>query len=315
MRARRPGIRLLPNAITVLALCSGLSAVQYALAERYAFAVAAIVLAAALDAVDGRIARRLDAASRTGAELDSLADAISFGVAPALVLFIWVLDDVRAGWAIALVFVVCVVLRLARFNTLLDDTTQPPFTKEFFIGVPSPAGALLVLAPLVVTLQIGQGWWSSPQVIGVWTVSVALLMISRLPTLSLKRIRIPQDWIITLLLVIMLAAIVVVNYPGAALVVAMIGYLLHLPYAAWRYRWLAQHPEAWEVYGRQRRAIRRARRRRPPLRRRVAGAAAAVRASAGFRTSEGERRRDGVESSGQPQPRARRGLRRPGGGH
>lgn len=293
---------------------------QYALAGRYAFAVAAIVLAAVLDAVDGRIARRLDAASRTGAELDSLADAISFGVAPALVLFIWELNDVRAGWTVALVFVVCVVLRLARFNTLLDDTGQPPFTKEFFIGVPSPAGALLVLAPLVVTLEAGKGWWSSPQAIVAWTVTVAFLMISRLPTLSLKRVRIPQKWIMTLLLVIMLAAIVVVNYPRIALVVAMIGYLLHLPYAAWRYRWLAQHPEAWEVYGRQRRAIRRARRRRPPLRRRVAGAAAAVRASAAFHASGGDRRRDdgdpnrqpSRESNGAPPPRGRRGLRRPG---
>lgn len=293
---------------------------QYALAGRFSFAVAAIVLAAVLDAVDGRIARRLDAASRTGAELDSLADAISFGVAPALVLFIWELNDVGVGWPVALVFVVCVVLRLARFNTLLDDTGQPPFTKEFFIGVPSPAGALLVLAPLVVTLEAGEGWWSSPQTIGTWTVIVAFLMISRLPTLSLKRVRIPQQWIMTLLLVIMLTALVVVSYPKIALVVAMIGYLLHLPYAAWRYRWLAQHPEAWEVYGRQRRAIRRARRRRPPLRRRVAGAAAAVRASAAFHASRGDRLRDDGdpnrqpprESNGQPPPRGRRGLRRPG---
>lgn len=301
MRPAKPGVRLLPNAITVLALCSGLSAVQYALSGRYAFAVAAVVVAAALDAVDGRIARRLDAASRTGAELDSLADAISFGVVPALVLFIWGLDDGRAGWTVALIFVVCVVLRLARFNTLLDDTTQPPFTKEFFVGVPSPAGALLALAPLVVTLQVGDGWWSTPTAIATWTVAIAFLMISRLPTLSLKRVHVPQRWIVPLLLLIMLTAIVVVSYPLVALVLAMAGYLLHLPYAAWRYRWLARHPEAWEVYGRQRRAIRRARRRRPALRRGVA-----------FRTSTGDRRRNG-ELGDRPRRRRRLGLRRPDG--
>jgi len=274
-------VRLLPNAITVLALCSGLSAVQYALAGRHAFAVAAIAVAAALDAADGRIARRLDAASRTGAELDSLADAISFGVAPALVLFIWGLDGYRAGWSVALVFVVCVVLRLARFNTLLDDTTRPVFTTEFFVGVPSPAGALLVLAPLVVWLEFGAGWWSAPLVIGAWTVLIAFLMISRVPTLSLKRVRVPQQWIMALLLLIMLAAIVVVSYPLVALLLAMVAYLAHLPYAAWRYRWLAEHPETWGLPSRQRRAVRRARRRRPAFRRRVAGAA--VRASAAVR--------------------------------
>lgn len=275
MRAPKPGVRLLPNAITVLALCSGLSAVQYALAGKFAASVAAIVLAAALDAADGRIARRLDAASRTGAELDSLADAISFGVAPALVLFVWGLESYRAGWTVALVFVVCVVLRLARFNTLLDDSSRPAFTTEFFVGVPSPAGALLVLGPLVVWLQVGGGWWSAPLTVGVWTVLIAFLMISRVPTLSFKRIRVPQQWIMSLLLVIMLSAIVVVSYPLVALLLATVAYLAHLPYAVWRYRWLVAHPEAWELPNRQRRAIRRARRRRPAFRR-----GAAVRASA-----------------------------------
>ena len=151
------GVRLLPNAITVLALCSGLSAVKFALDGNYAAAIAAISLAALLDALDGRLARLLDATSRIGAELDSLADGISFGVAPAVVLFIWALEDIRAGWSVALVFTVCVVLRLARFNTLLDDTEAPPFSKEFFVGVPSPSGALLALLPLTVFLQVGGG--------------------------------------------------------------------------------------------------------------------------------------------------------------
>ncbi|MGH3987773.1 MAG: CDP-alcohol phosphatidyltransferase family protein, partial [Pseudonocardiaceae bacterium] len=120
------GVRLLPNVITVLALCSGLSALKFALDGNNAGALAAIALAALLDGVDGRLARLLDATSRIGAELDSLADAISFGVAPAVVLFVWALDDIRVGWPVALVFTVCAVLRLARFNTLLDDTDALP---------------------------------------------------------------------------------------------------------------------------------------------------------------------------------------------
>ena len=136
------GIRLLPNAITVLALCAGLSALKFALDGNFTGALAAIGLAALLDALDGRLARLLDATSRIGAELDSLADSVSFGVAPAVVLFVWSLHGIRVGWPVALVFTVCVVLRLARFNTLLDDTEALPFTKEFFIGIPSPAGAL-----------------------------------------------------------------------------------------------------------------------------------------------------------------------------
>jgi CDP-diacylglycerol--serine O-phosphatidyltransferase len=289
MATAAPGVRLLPNAITVLAMCSGLSAVQFALDARYSAAVVAIGAAALFDSLDGRLARLLDATSRIGAELDSLADAVSFGVAPALVMFIWGLSGQRAGWTVTLVFVVCVVLRLARFNTLLD-TERPPFTREFFIGVPSPSGALLALLPLVLTLHLGDGWWSSTLAVSVWTVLAALLMVSRIPTLSMKTIRVaPQAIVPTLVLVVVVAA-GTIAYPFAALSIGMLLYLAHLPYAGYRYRWLAAHPEAWEAEPRQRRAIRRegsARRLglRRPLRRRVAGAAA--RASARVRRHRG----------------------------
>ncbi len=154
-----PGVRLLPNAITVLAMCAGLSAVQFALSRNYAAAIASIAVAAVLDSLDGRLARLLDATSKMGAELDSLSDAISFGVAPALVLYIWKFPGDRTGWVIALVFAVCIILRLARFNTLLEDTEQPPYAKEFFVGVPAPAGGLLVLLPLILFVQIGHDGW------------------------------------------------------------------------------------------------------------------------------------------------------------
>jgi len=305
------GVRLLPNVITVLALCSGLSALKFALDGNFTGALAAIGVAAVLDSLDGRLARLLDATSRIGAELDSLADCVSFGVAPAVVLFVWTLHGARVGWPVALVFTVCVVLRLARFNTLLDDSDALPFAKEFFIGIPSPAGALLALLPLTVFLQLGGGWWSAPVAVAAWTVAVAVAMVSRLPTLSMKTIRVPAPAVAPLLALIAGLAAAVITFPLVSLGVAMVLYLVHVPYASYRYRWLAQHPSAWEVAPRERRAIRRTARSmrrlglRPPLRRRVAGAAA--------RAGAAVRRRRGAETNGQVpgDRRSRRiGLRR-----
>lgn len=281
MARTTPGVRLLPNAITVLAVCSGLSAVQFMLHNEHMAAIVAIAVAAVLDSLDGRIARLLDATSKMGAELDSLADAISFGVAPALVLYIWKLGEHnnRFGWVIALTFAVCIVLRLARFNTLLDDTEKPLYTKEFFVGVPAPAGGLLALLPLILKIQIGHdGWWSAQPVVMLWTIAVAALLISRIPTLSVKTVRVPAKFVAPLLVLVGLLAAAVITYPMIALAAALAGYLCHIPYAVRRKHWLARHPEAWDVPPRERRAIRRAygaSRRlglRPPLRR-VAGAA------------------------------------------
>lgn len=274
---RTPGVRVLPNAITVLALCSGLSAVRFALSGDFDLCIAAVALAAVFDSLDGRIARLLDATSKMGAELDSLSDAIAFGVAPALVVFIWVLHDYRAGWVVTLVFAVCMILRLARFNTLLDDREQPPYSKEFFTGVPAPAGGLLAMLPLALFEQVGNGWWASPAVVTVWTVAVAALLISRIPTLSAKTVRVPPKAVAPLLVLVGLLAAAIITFPLGTLVVAMVVYLVHIPFSVRRYHWLARHPEAWSVAPRERRAIRRAgvARRlglRPPLRR-VAGVA------------------------------------------
>jgi len=278
-----PGIRLLPNAITVLAMSAGLSAVQFAIVGMWGAAIAAIAAAALLDGLDGRIARLLDATSKMGAELDSLADAISFGVAPALVIYVWRFEPNRGGWIVALVFAVCMVLRLARFNTLLD-VEQPPYAKEFFVGVPAPAGGLLLLLPLIVDEQIGHGgWWSSVPVVIVWTVGVALLLVSRIPTLSLKSIKVPPRAVAPMLVLVALLGAAIITFPLIALICAMVVYLVHLPYSVRRYLWLAKHPEAWSVPAADRRAIRRAHgvanRRlglRQPLRGRVAGAALRV---------------------------------------
>jgi CDP-diacylglycerol---serine O-phosphatidyltransferase len=309
-----PGVRVLPNAVTVLALCAGLSAVQFALAGHFELAIAGTMVASVLDGLDGRIARLLDATSKMGAELDSLSDGIAFGVAPALVVFVWQLRDLRIGWVIALAFAVCMILRLARFNTLLDDEEQPPYAKEFFVGVPAPAGGLLVMLPIALQIQLGDGWWTEPWVVAVWTVGVAALLISRVPTLSVKTFKVPARAVAPLLVAVGLLAAAVVTYPLATLVVAMLVYLLHIPYAVRRYHWLAHHPEAWTVPPRERRAIRRAggARRlglRPPLRR-VAGAA---------RRAVGRPRPEDVPTApyGMPapltyQPVPRRGWRRVG---
>jgi CDP-diacylglycerol--serine O-phosphatidyltransferase len=315
VRVTTPGVRLLPNAITVLALCAGLSAVQFALTKNYAMAIASIGIAAVLDSLDGRIARLLDATSKMGAELDSLSDGISFGVAPALVIYVWQTGADRIGWVASLIFAVCMILRLARFNTLLDDAEQPPYASEFFVGVPAPAGGLLAMLPLVASLQWGEGWWSSQYVVWAWTVAIAALLISRIPTLSLKTVRAPARAIAPLLIGVALLAAAIIQFPLVALVVAMILYLTHIPFAVKRHRWLARHPEAWTVPARERRAIRRARsaRRlglRPPLRRRVAGAA--MRAVRLPRTGETVRTPRGSQNGQGPRRRSWRqiGLRR-----
>ncbi|SFS56663.1 CDP-diacylglycerol--serine O-phosphatidyltransferase [Saccharopolyspora flava] len=277
-----PGVRLLPNAITVLAMCAGLSAIQFALNGQLDFAIGSVAVAAVLDGLDGRIARLLDATSKMGAELDSLADAMSFGVAPALTLYAWHMQDNRAGWVVSLIFAVCMVLRLARFNTLLDDAEQPPFAKEFFVGVPAPAAGLLALLPLALTAHFGYpGWWANQPVVMVWMVLIAALAVSRVPTLSLKTVKVPPKLVAPLLVGVALLAALVVVFPLISLAIAMVLYLLHIPYAVYRYQWLAQHPEAWDAAPRERRDIRRRNQRRlglrPPLRRSVAGAARRVR--------------------------------------
>ena len=165
-RRRLPGLsvgRLIPNALTLLALCAGATAIRLALTERWELAVAAVGVAMLLDALDGRIARLMKATSRFGAELDSLADVVNFGLTPALMVYLWALGDTGGlGWALALVYVICCALRLARFNTALSDENPPPWAGKFFTGVPAPAGAGLVLLPMALAFVVcsSQGAWS-----------------------------------------------------------------------------------------------------------------------------------------------------------
>ncbi|MFH5210599.1 CDP-diacylglycerol--serine O-phosphatidyltransferase [Antrihabitans spumae] len=265
-RARqiRP-VRLLPSVITVMALCAGLSAVKFALDHDLRIALAMIGAAAVLDTLDGRIARLLDATSKMGAELDSLSDAVSFGVAPALILYTALLErNANGGWIIALIFAVSIVLRLARFNTLNDDDTRPSYAREYFVGVPAPAGALIALLPIAMFAEFGDGWWANFYLVAAWTIFSAALIVSRIPTLAMKSVSVPPQLAAVLLVFVAIAAAALVVYP-LILLMALVGiYLVHIPFAVRSQRWVAARPETWDRKPAERRAERRAIRRSSP---------------------------------------------------
>jgi len=225
-----PLTRLLPNLLTVFALCGGLTGIRFALLGRWHEAVLAIAIAAIFDVLDGRVARMLNIASKFGAELDSLSDCVSFGVAPALIMYQWRLHNVEElGWVSVLVYAVCIALRLARFNTMLEDHSRPLWTKTFFTGIPSPGAAGLSLFPLV--LYVAFGWDSSlpDALIAVWIIFVGLLTVSRLPTMSLKGWRVPHHWVAPLFAVIVLMIAALITSPWLTLTAVITTYIISMP--------------------------------------------------------------------------------------
>jgi CDP-diacylglycerol---serine O-phosphatidyltransferase len=244
-----PGVRFLPNAITVLALCSGLSSVAFALRGQWFPAIAAIGVAGILDSLDGPAARLLRSTSRIGAELDSLSDLVSFGIAPALVVYVWKFDggpSISYGWAFCLLFAVCIALRLARFNSLLEDDDPKPYAKGFFTGVPAPAAGLLSTIPLLLEIRYGAGhWFSSRWTVAIWLTLVAALAVSRLPSIALKSVRVAPGLIVPLLALLVLAVALEFYEPQLILAIGIGVYLLHLPYASWKFQYLKRHPELW----------------------------------------------------------------------
>lgn len=190
----QPISRVFPNLITLAGMCCGLSSIRFAIMERWDLAVAFILAAALIDGMDGRVARMLGATSQFGAQLDSLSDFLCFGVAPALVMYLWQLHDIKGiGWAVVLFFSACTALRLARFNTALFDDNKEPWESKFFIGVPSPAGGILCLLPLIVSLELEMMVEVPKALIAFNVVLVAMLMASRIPTFSGKKIRIKHE--------------------------------------------------------------------------------------------------------------------------
>ena len=230
---------LLPNLITLLALCAGLTAIRMAIEGRLDLALGAIVLAAVLDGIDGRVARLLKGTSRFGAELDSLADFVNFGVAPALILYFWGLHDLRSfGWIAALVFALCGGLRLARFNVMIDDPNRPVWAGNFFTGIPAPAGAITVLLPIYLfflglPVNLVTIWFTF-----VYTLAIALLMVSRLPVFSGKRVgkRVPPEMVLPVFVVVVLFVALLISYPWIVLSVGTLVYLACLPIGWQAYR-------------------------------------------------------------------------------
>ncbi|MEO0690104.1 MAG: CDP-diacylglycerol--serine O-phosphatidyltransferase [Pseudomonadota bacterium] len=227
---------MLPNAITAAALCSGLTGVRFAIDGQWAYAILAVILAAVLDGIDGRIARLLNAQSRFGAELDSLADSISFGVAPALILFLWSLQDLaRFGWFAALLFAICCALRLARFNAQIDTDEQPHKSAGFLTGVPAPVGAGLAFAPFYVWQETGLAIFRDPLLIAVWVAAIGVLMISNMATLSWGAIRPRRGIRLWLIVVVALLFAALLLEPWWCLTVISATYLLLMPYALIKY--------------------------------------------------------------------------------
>ena len=233
--------RLIPNMLTVMALCAGLTSIRYTLDQRWELAAIAIVIAGVLDGLDGRIARLLDGASKFGAELDSLSDFIAFGVAPALLLYYWCMRGAGGiGWVLALLFAVCCALRLARFNTKLDNTDLPAWTSRFFTGVPAPAGAGLALLPICATLEFGPGLVDRPAFVGPFMLVVAALMISRVPTFSFKRIKVPHRHVGIALLSVGALVAFLVSTPWITLLALGAAYIASIPFSHFAYQRLSQ---------------------------------------------------------------------------
>jgi CDP-diacylglycerol--serine O-phosphatidyltransferase len=267
-RTRRAvNLQILPSAMTVLSICAGLTSIRFALQHQPVPAMSLIVAAAILDGLDGRVARMLDAQTRMGAEIDSLADAVNFGVAPALVLYVSTLSKWPVGWAVVLLYAVCVVLRLARYNALQDDGSQPPYAHEFFVGMPAPAGAVSMIGLMGLKLQFGEGWWTSVWFLCIWVTGTSILMVSGIPMRKMHTVRVAPKYATAVLLMLVVFAAAAVLEPFLTIWVIIIAYLCHVPFAVRTKRWLDEHPEVWDDQPKQRRAVRRADRRAQPSRR------------------------------------------------
>src|ERR1700685_4386259 len=241
LRRRRfrpiPVRMLVPNFITLLAICAGLTAIRLSTEGRMELAVAAIVFAALLDGIDGRVARMIKGQSKFGAELDSLADFVNFGVAPGLILYFWQLHQLgNGGWIAAMVFAISGGLRLARFNATMDDPNKPPFAANFFTGVPAPLGAITVLLPIYLAFV---GVPKPPVVLtALFTLAIAFLMISRLPVFSGKtvRMRVPPEMVLPVFVSVVFFIALLIGYPWHILSAGSILYLLSLPLGWKSYR-------------------------------------------------------------------------------
>lgn len=224
---------ILPNLITVLAICAGLTGIRFAFEGRIAEAVGLVLIAAFLDGVDGRLARAMKAQSKFGAQMDSLADIVNFGVAPAMVLYASVLDQARSiGWIAALVYVTACGLRLARFNVMADDPNKPSWSGDFFVGVPAPFGAFLVMLPLYLNFLGLESGRALALVSSLYTFIIALLMISQIPIFSGKTAlaRVPGQVILPALLLATVYVALLLTFTWEALTISALAYFVSMPF-------------------------------------------------------------------------------------
>ena len=227
---------ILPNMLTLIGVCIGLSSIKFALDEKFELSIVAIIFAALIDGLDGRIARLIKGTSKVGKELDSLTDVISFGVAPSFVMYFWLLNNLgKFGWLLCLIYVVCVTLRLARFN--VNSNEEPSWKDNFFEGVPSPAGGILVLMPLIFSLSGFDFFIISYNIlVPVFFISVSFLLISKFPTYSLKKIIIPRSMTVFLLFGIVLFFGLLLIYPFKVIFLSGFIYLSLIPISFLHYR-------------------------------------------------------------------------------
>lgn len=245
LRSVIPIRALIPNAVTVLALCCGLTGVRLAIAGDWEKAVLAVVVAGVLDGIDGRIARMLKGESRFGAELDSLSDVTAFGVAPALIVYLWSLQHLPGiGWVFALAHAVCCALRLARFNANLDVEDQPHKRAGFLTGVPAPVGAGLSLSPLFLSVWLDSEFFRQPVVVAAIVGTVAFLMVSNLPTFSWKSGRLRPEWRLFALVGVGLFAGALLSAPWMTLSLVSIVYAALIPMSIRSYRRVKQQSDA-----------------------------------------------------------------------
>ncbi len=240
--------RFIPNILTMSALCAGLTALRFGIEGRFEPAVVCLVIAAVFDMLDGRIARMLGQSSRFGAELDSLSDFLCFGIAPATLLYLWSLQHVGpVGWVVALFFAVCCALRLARFNTDIDAPQMPPWAKNYFTGVPSPAGANLVLSTLILSFQVDWPWLREPVLVAAIMIVVGALLVSRVPTYSFKNLRIPHRSALFVMLGVALIAALVVVAPWSTLTLITVVYVVLMPFGLRSFRRLKREAAGYQA--------------------------------------------------------------------
>ncbi len=276
IKTPQASLRLLPSALTVAAICFGLSAVKFALDGRSTEAMACLAAAAILDALDGRMARLLKATSKMGEEIDSLADAVNFGVAPALIVYATLLSEARIGWIVVLLYAVCIVLRLARYNAMLAGD-HPQYENQFFTGMPAPAGAIGAIGPLAAKMQFGDGWWTSEVAVSLWMVGVSLLTVSTIPMRKIHIFAVTPKMMVPLLALLTIGVAASIQYGYLVILAIILAYVIHIPFAVRSKAWLADHPEVWDDKPKEQRQARRAIRRAQHPNRRLAARRSATR--------------------------------------